>query len=124
MTLEDDYRNKILKFVSKYIQVLPQEINFLTAEASTNPNSFNQASAHCFIGLMNNERFINKRLEQLNSNLSIGNVLVGYFETYTSRRGRLSRYSIPVLRLLFMAFDFLFHRVLPKINGTKQLYFF
>lgn len=124
MVPEDDYRNKILKFASKYIRVNLQEINFISVEENANSNILNQATVHCFSALMNNERFINKRLEQINATLCIGNVLVGYFETYTSRRARFARYRIPVLRLLFMAFDFVFHRVMPKMNGTKQLYFF
>jgi lipopolysaccharide/colanic/teichoic acid biosynthesis glycosyltransferase len=124
MVPEDDYQNKILKFASKYIQVNLSEINFISAEARANQPILNQAKVHCFKGLMNNERFINKRLEQINSTLCIGDVLVGCFETYTSRRGRFARYRVPVLRLLFMAFDFLFHRVMPKMSGTKQLYFF
>lgn len=124
MLLEDDYRNKILKFASKYIQVNQQEINFISTEESANYTILNQAKVYCFKGLMNNERFINKRLEQINSTLCIGDVLVGCFETYTSRRGRFARYRIPFLRLFFMAFDFLFHRVMPKMRGSKQLYFF
>jgi lipopolysaccharide/colanic/teichoic acid biosynthesis glycosyltransferase len=121
--LEDNFRNKIIQFASKYIQGPQQEISFIAAADSLNPNIYKEASVHCYVGLMNNERFINKRLEQLNSTLKLGDLLIGRFETYTSKRRRFARYRVPVLRLLFMAFDFVFHRVMPKINGTKQLYF-
>lgn len=76
-----------------------------------------------YLNKLNDERFINKTLERINTNLRPGNVFVGCFETFKARRNRMPVSKIPVFRDIFFSFEFIFKRILPKISFTKKLYF-
>jgi lipopolysaccharide/colanic/teichoic acid biosynthesis glycosyltransferase/transposase-like protein len=76
-----------------------------------------------YLNKLNDERYINKSLERINSKLKQGDVFIGCFETFKARRNRLSVNKVPIVRDLFFSFEFLFKRILPKISFTKKLYF-
>jgi len=76
-----------------------------------------------YLNKLNDERYVNKSLERINSKLKPGNVFIGCFETFTARRNRLPVNKVPVVRDVFFGFEFLFKRILPKISFTKKLYF-
>ena len=76
-----------------------------------------------YLNKLNDERYINKSLERINSKMDVGNVFIGCFETFKARRQRLTANKIPVFRDFYFSFEFLFKRILPKISMTKKLYF-
>ena len=73
---------------------------------------------------INNLRLIHPFLESINERLAQGDLFVGCFETFASRRSRKKLYHVPVLKKLILLYEFLFLRVLPKIKGLRSIYFF
>ena len=72
---------------------------------------------------MNNMRFIHPFFESVNERLADGDLFVGCFETFASRRSRKKLYHIPVINKLILLYEFLFLRVVPKIKGLRSIYF-
>ena len=72
---------------------------------------------------MNDIRRINKYLERINSSMDEGQVFIGSFETYRARRHRIAFYKVPILKYVWIASEFIFLRIFPKVSGLKQLYF-
>lgn len=76
-----------------------------------------------YLNKLNDERYINKSLERINSKMKVGDVFVGCFETFKARRNRMTVNKIPVFRDIYFSFEFVFKRILPKVSFTKKLYF-
>ena len=72
---------------------------------------------------MNDVRRINKYLEQLNEALENDGLFIGSFETYRARRHRIGFYKIPILKYGWIATEFIFLRIFPKVPVLKTLYF-
>ncbi|MBD3393377.1 MAG: hypothetical protein GF418_14720 [Chitinivibrionales bacterium] len=72
---------------------------------------------------LNEVRGINRYFQVVNERLRPGGVLVGCVETLEQRMYRLVRTFTPLLVALGYAFDFTFHRVLPKLAPTRSHYF-
>jgi len=72
---------------------------------------------------MNDAGYINKTLEAFNLNMEEGTYLLGCFETFTARRARKSMYQVPVFRYVLLLWEFVFLRVLPRIQGINKIYF-
>lgn len=72
---------------------------------------------------INDYKFINRYLEQVNTELEDGELFAGCFETFSARRSRLKINKIPFLRIIYFGFEFLFKRVLPKIKYLNFFYF-
>jgi lipopolysaccharide/colanic/teichoic acid biosynthesis glycosyltransferase len=75
------------------------------------------------LGKMNDERYINKTLEEVNLNIQKDDIFIGAFETFTSRRLRKKAYQIPVINKFFLLYEFLFLRIIPKLKILKKIYF-
>jgi lipopolysaccharide/colanic/teichoic acid biosynthesis glycosyltransferase len=72
---------------------------------------------------MNDVRRINKYLEEVNESLEIGQLFIGSFETYRARRNRITYYRIPLVKHVWIASEFIFLRIFPKVPLLKQVYF-
>jgi lipopolysaccharide/colanic/teichoic acid biosynthesis glycosyltransferase len=72
---------------------------------------------------MNNVRRINKFLEKTNEALEEGQLLIGSFETYRARRNRIAFYRVPVVKHVWIASEFIFLRIFPKVPVLKKIYF-
>ena len=75
------------------------------------------------LGNMNDVRYINKTLEEINCKIQKNDFFIGVFETFTSRRLRKKAYQIPIINKLFLLYEFLFLRVIPKLKFFKKVYF-
>jgi lipopolysaccharide/colanic/teichoic acid biosynthesis glycosyltransferase len=71
----------------------------------------------------NDIQCLNKYIQKVNSQLEIDDCFLGFFETFSARRNRLFINKIPIISYLFIAFDFLIHRVLPKTKGLNKIYY-
>jgi lipopolysaccharide/colanic/teichoic acid biosynthesis glycosyltransferase len=111
-------------FLSNYIEVNQYNIVKLNTDLNKIPDNLNSNSIVQIEGLMNNVRFINKLLENINLNTINGTILIGSFETFASRRKRIIYYKIPLLKFIYLLFEFLLLRVTPKINGINKIYFY
>jgi len=73
---------------------------------------------------INDIQYLNKFFEAVNSKLNIGGIFIDWVETYSQRKTRILHKYPWGLNYIFYTFDFIFKRVLPKLNLTKKLYFF
>jgi lipopolysaccharide/colanic/teichoic acid biosynthesis glycosyltransferase len=72
---------------------------------------------------MNDLRRINKHYETVNGRLKKGDILIGCLETFSARKERIWINKVPFLRNFYFSFEFLFKRIMPKLNFSKTLYF-
>ena len=73
--------------------------------------------------IMNDVIRINKYLIERNEEMEVGDQLNIRFESMEARQKRLfQKYSV-ILRYPLYVFDFILHRVFPKLDSTKALYF-
>jgi len=73
--------------------------------------------------LTNQKRFINKYFEAINWLLPDAGIYIGRVETNRQRNIRLYGDKKNFFIKSWILFEFMFHRVLPKINSLKALYF-
>tara|TARA_B110000902_G_C14212649_1_gene551937 strand:+ start:420 stop:1331 length:912 start_codon:yes stop_codon:yes gene_type:complete len=72
---------------------------------------------------INDIRYLNKYFESINQSLKIGGIFKGNVETYSVRRIRILKKFPAPLNRIYLFFDTLLVRVLPKLQITKNLYF-
>ncbi|WP_188112167.1 sugar transferase [Aquimarina sp. RZ0] len=72
---------------------------------------------------VNNYRRINKFFEAANHKLAEGGIFINTFETHKKRKERLLKKFLKPFNWIYYSGDFIFHRVFPKVNLTKKLYF-
>ena len=72
---------------------------------------------------LNNIRYINKFLIEVNNKLSNGNKFIGCAETFTARKNRKKINKLPIIRNFYFGCEFIFLRVFPKLWGFKKIYF-
>lgn len=72
---------------------------------------------------LNDMRYINKLIENVNENLPDQGIFIGCFEPKEKRKSRILKKYLPVVRWFIYTLDFLVRRVAPKIWGVKKLYF-
>lgn len=73
---------------------------------------------------INDIQYINKFFEAVNAKIPVGGIFIGSAETYVLRKKRIMKKFPPVFNRIYYTFDFIFKRVFPKLNITKQIYFF
>ncbi|MEZ5173506.1 MAG: sugar transferase [Bacteroidia bacterium] len=73
--------------------------------------------------LINNIRYINKYFQFANKNLQVNELFCGCLETFTAKQKKRYFSKVPVVNNLLGTFDFIVHRVFPKISGIKTIYF-
>jgi lipopolysaccharide/colanic/teichoic acid biosynthesis glycosyltransferase len=74
-------------------------------------------------GRVNDLRHINRHFDEVNKQLETGDYYFGYFETFTAKRNRMLINKVPVIRTVYFSFDFLIHRVMPKLKVFSDIYF-
>lgn len=73
---------------------------------------------------INNVRYLNKFLEDINRALHLGGIYIGCVETNYQLRKRVARKYPALILYPFYFVHFLVKRVLPKWSVSKRLYFF
>lgn len=128
LTLQDGYRimhhilEEINRYASEFIDI--SNLKKITFEDLINGGTSNDVN-HLIVNLskMNDVRFINKTLEDINCKIQKNDIFIGVFETFTSRRLRKKVYQIPIINKFFLLYEFLFLRVIPKLKFFKKIYF-
>ena len=72
---------------------------------------------------INDIRFLNKYFEEVNRKLKVGGLFKGNVETFSVRRMSLKTKFPSPLNTIYLFFDTILVRVLPKLRVTKNLYF-
>lgn len=74
---------------------------------------------------LNAYRKINKLLEAINEKIPAGTIITGWAETQEGRKKRIMKGFFFPANVIIYIIDFMFHRVLPKLNRfTSSVYFF
>ena len=73
--------------------------------------------------IINHINLPNRFHEKINGVLSIGDIYISCGETHSERRTRKLKTIIPGFKNIFLFFDFLYRRVLPKLPLIKNIYF-
>lgn len=77
----------------------------------------------CDITPLNNVRYVNRYFVKINELLPYGGVFISCAETSLTRKQRFyGKYFCPLNRLMY-AFDFLWHRMTPKLPTIRKFYF-
>ncbi len=83
----------------------------------------NDIKAVVDLELANRTRYVNKHFEFINSLLPHGGYYLGCVETHAQRNNRIYKRFNKYLAKTIILFEFLFHRVLPKVNFIQKIYF-
>ena len=116
--------DNVLDFIKDYCDLKVSEENTIN---TGNLNSIEEMSnLNLLINLyrINDIRFINKFFEEINIKLQSEGIYISCVETFQARKERKKIGKIPVLGFFYFGFEFVFMRVIPKINIFKQFYFF
>ncbi len=114
----------ILAYFESFIDVTSKETMVIRDhhKCSNDKTLKNKSNLVC-LSKINDIRNINKHFELINSKLPQGGIFIGCLETLTARRKRVNNNGIPVLNDLYLGTEFIFKRVLPKLDVTKKQYF-
>lgn len=112
----------IYRYASEFIDI--SYFQSISLEDLMN-NGITNGESHLVVNLgkMNDVRYINKTLEEINCKIHTNDIFIGVFETFTSRRLRKKAYQIPIINYFFLLYEFLFLRVIPKLKFFKKIYF-
>ena len=116
-------------FIAKNIALEnASKLNTLVLNTHTlyNIEKCDEGSQLLFINLhkINDIRRVNRFFIQVNQNLNQNGYFVACMQTKAIRKGEIYKMFPPILNGLIYIFDFIFHRVVPKLPITKQIYFF
>jgi len=112
-------------FFSKYIDITnPHNLVVPKGKILSGYSDFSKIENVVLLNKVNNFRQINKQFEEVNSKLQNGGIVLGRFETFAARSDKRAVNKIPVLSSIVKGFDFVFHRIFPKLPYLKKFYFF
>ncbi len=109
-------KNTLLKNNSPFLINEDKKDNFLD-----NSKKYNSIIN---LELLNNINYINKHLEYLNSRLTQKGELIVCFESFQSRRSKLKIKNFKYLSDIYLFYEFIIFRFLPKSPFKKIYYFF
>ena len=115
---------KAYSFFDKFIDVTSEK-NLVVPKGKilSSYSDFNEIDNVVLLNKVNNFRQINKQFEEVNRKLNNGGVILGRFQTFTSRAKENATLKIPVLGRMYFGLQFLFKRVFPKLPFFKKMYF-
>lgn len=127
--LENKIRNeageKVLKLINAYVDVNHTNTQVFSTSTVFNIEKFEKKDISSVINLkrINDLRRINKFFEAINENIAYGTIFIGCVETLELRKKRLLNKFPGIINRLYVAGDYVFKRVFPKLPVTKQIYF-
>lgn len=116
---------ELFTYLNQYVDLESDSTYIFSSTNSFNVlNCPNGTKAIVNLSRLNDIRYINKFMEEVNSKLQKGDYYVGCLETFAARRTRKYVNRIPVLNLIYFGMEYVFMRVWPKLPILKQVYFF
>lgn len=95
---------EITRYASEFIDISYfQRISFEDLKDPVTDNGVRYLVVN--LGKMNDLRYINKTLEEINFKIQKNDIFIGVFETFTSRRLRKKVYQIPIIKNLFLLYE-------------------
>ena len=116
--------NNVYRFVRSHVDLSNSNTVILrTRSIDTISHLAKDLSAIVNIKKLNDIRRVNKFFEEVNVHLAQDALYVGAVEVSEQRKARIFKKFPGGIALFIYMFDFIFRRVLPKINLTKGFYF-
>ncbi len=118
--------NDVSDFIGKYLQDFRLfDVLLCDTRDKDNINLYQKEFFQAIVNLheVNHYRRINKFLEAVNSRLPEGGLFINTLETYETRKQRILQKLPKPLNHLYYCYDFILHRMCPKLKWTKKLYF-
>ncbi|TVQ12548.1 MAG: sugar transferase [Bacteroidetes bacterium] len=115
----------VLKLINTYVDVNLSSTQVFSTSTVFNIEKFEKKEISSVVNLkrINDLRRINKFFEAINENIAYGTIFIGCSETLELRKKRLLNKFPGVVNRLYLAGDYIFKRVFPKLPLTKQVYF-
>ena len=122
----------VKNFFAKYIKVdstdkiLHAISHNISLSSKTYLTNNNEKSLETVMDLdiTNNCCYINRHFREVNAVLPVGGSYLGCVETNRQRNKRLYGHWNTYLASIIIFFEFIFHRVMPKISYLRKFYFF
>ncbi len=121
-----NYQNKVLDFIKKHFDLNKNKtlvfatstlFNIEALETKLTTNIIN-------LGRLNNSRFINKFLEEVNKKMPISGLYFGCVETFPNRKKSIMKSYPFFLNHIVYFTDMIVKRVFPKLIITRRIYFY
>jgi lipopolysaccharide/colanic/teichoic acid biosynthesis glycosyltransferase len=135
-SIKDKLKSFYLKEHSKLFKFINDRINLLKIDETDtcvlnthtlyNVQTIENHSVSLFINLhkLNDIRYLNRYFLEIHRKIYNGGFLIGKVDTIATHRTRFyKKYSKTLAEILY-PFSFLFKRVIPKLPGFKDIYFF
>jgi hypothetical protein len=116
--------NEVDLFYSKYID-LNDSNTFVNKSSLENALPTDEMSLKHIVNLylVNDIRYINKYFRTINERLQFNDFYCGCLETFSAKQKKQKLSKVPLIGKTVSLFDFVVHRVFPKIWGVKSIYF-
>lgn len=121
----DVAEDSVIRYVQSCLNVVKPELLYWNSGLKVNnlPSILADYEGLVDLKQINSRPRINKHFELVNNSIESGNYFITSVETKGKRKERIyQKYPKGISQLVYAA-DFLFHRVLSKLNTTRQLYY-
>jgi lipopolysaccharide/colanic/teichoic acid biosynthesis glycosyltransferase len=122
----DDCGEKVLGFISEQINLSNSNSTLLTLRDSFFHGNNDSKLVRNIVNLgpINTRKNLNEYFRTINSLLPDAGIYIGCYEDYLSRKKRILKNYPPKLRATVLSFDFIVHRVIPKLSFSGGIYNF
>ncbi len=122
--ISEDAGEDVLKFISDQIDLTKSNTTILTLRNKFfRENSDSQVIKNIVnLSPINQHKNINEYFQSINLLLQDNGIYIGCYEDYINRKKRISKKYHSSIHRLVRSFDFMFHRVIPKISFTQKIY--
>lgn len=115
---------EVNRYVTSHIDLTDKNSVILrTRSIDTICHLSNDLTALVNLKKANDVRWLNKFFEEVNSHLAPGALYIGAVEISEQRKARIFRKFPRTLAMFIYVIDFMFRRIMPKLNLTKGFYF-
>ncbi|TRX66341.1 sugar transferase [Carboxylicivirga sp. M1479] len=117
--------DQVRKYMNQHIAIDSESVRFMSdnvMDASIGRGQ--QIRSIVNVQQINNVRYINKYLIKVNKALPDAGIYVGCVESTSNRKRNLFKRKTQFLCHLIWLFNFIIHRVWPKVPSLRKLYFF
>ncbi len=125
-TIIEEAGEEVFKFISSQIDVSSGDYIIFSTTTKFNIQRLPENYYTNIVNLkrINDIRFVNKFMEEVNAKIPVGGKFIGCVETKNQRKARVLRKYPPGLNYLYYVLDFIVKRIFPKFSLTKRIYFF
>ncbi len=115
---------EILNFLNKHFDFKKKK-NLSLSSSSNNSDYFeNKCDQILSFKKINDEKFINKFFQKVNSKLPYSGIFYGSVETQPNRKEYLIKKYPIFFNYIIYLLDLIFNRILPRLYLTKKIFFF